>query len=185
MPGKPPGIRASKNPSLNHPGLIPKNSPSPPQTPATTLFSRDLRKIFPVIIGSFHNHLREKFDYVAKVDGDLPLECYKHFCGGKTTCGRELNERNEFTGNYEDQRTDMGFRFEFKCDCYGSGYRTRFTPFTTGTITNASGTASNLFGWIFNQATQLGESARSASWQRIKDKAFLEAANELRPQFRQ
>lgn len=96
-----------------------------------------------------------------------------------------MNERIEFTSNYDDLSTETGFQFEFKCDRCSSGYRTRFAPFATGSIANALGTASNLFGGIFNQAAQLGESARSASWQRAKDEAFLEAAKELRPQFRQ
>jgi hypothetical protein len=45
-PGTPPGSRAIKKASRNQKALIPKNSPNPPQTPATTRLPRDLRKEF-------------------------------------------------------------------------------------------------------------------------------------------
>ena len=42
-PGTPPGIRAMRNARRNQPAPIPKNSPSPPQTPATHRLRRDRR----------------------------------------------------------------------------------------------------------------------------------------------
>lgn len=42
-PGTPPGIRAMSMARRNQKALIPKNSPSPPQTPANTRFLRERR----------------------------------------------------------------------------------------------------------------------------------------------
>ena len=43
-PGIPPGMKAIKKASRNQNTLSPKNSDKPPQTPASILFWRDLRK---------------------------------------------------------------------------------------------------------------------------------------------
>ena len=96
-----------------------------------------------------------------------------------------MNERIEFTNNYTDLNTDTGFQFEFNSDRWGTGYRTCITYYHAGNITNALDTASSLSGGVFNQAAQLGERATSAGWQRVKDEAFVVAAKELRPQFKQ
>jgi hypothetical protein len=46
IPGTPPGASAIKNARRNQKALIPKNSPSPPQTPAMTRLLMDLRSPF-------------------------------------------------------------------------------------------------------------------------------------------
>jgi len=81
----------------------------------------------------------------------------------------------EFTRNYSDLSTDQGFQFEFYCDRCGSGFRTRFQPFALGTISNALGAASSLFGGVFGRAADLGERARSATWEKAHDEAFTKA----------
>ena len=82
----------------------------------------------------------------------------------------------EFTRNYSDHSTDQGFQFEFNCNRCGNGYRSSFQPWAVGAVSGALNTASSLFGGIFGQAANVGESVRSATWQQAKDKAFLEAA---------
>jgi len=89
----------------------------------------------------------------------------------------------EFTRNYSDLSTDQGFQFEFYCDRCGSGFRTRFQPFALGTISNALDAASSLFGGVFGQAANLGERARSATWEKAHDEAFTKAMEELKPDF--
>ena len=89
----------------------------------------------------------------------------------------------EFTRNYSDLSTDQGFQFEFYCDRCGSGFRTRFQPFALGTISNALDAASSLFGGVFGQAADLGERARSATWEKAHDEAFTKAMEELKPDF--
>lgn len=89
----------------------------------------------------------------------------------------------EFVRNYSDISTDNGFQFEFFCDHCGTGFRTRFQPSVTGTISGALDTASSLFGGIFGQAANLGERVRSATWQQARDNALAVAIEELKPNF--
>jgi hypothetical protein len=57
IPGTPPGASAIKNARRNQKALIPKNSPSPPQTPAMTRLLMDLRSPFLFFMQhlSYHN----------------------------------------------------------------------------------------------------------------------------------
>ena len=91
----------------------------------------------------------------------------------------------EFTRNYSDQSTDRGFQFEFHCDRCGNGYRTEFQPWALGTASGALDAASSLFGGVFSQAANLGERARSASWQQARDAALLHAVEQIKPNFLQ
>jgi hypothetical protein len=91
--------------------------------------------------------------------------------------------RIEFTKNYSDLSTDKGFQFEFNCDRCGTGYRTRFQASTMGIVSGALDTAGSLFGGILGQAANLGERARSATWEKAHDEAFEKAMDELRPDF--
>ena len=91
--------------------------------------------------------------------------------------------RIEFTQNYSDLSTDQGFQFEFFCDRCGSGFRTRFEASKMGAVSSALDAASSLFGGVLGQAADLGERARSATWQKAHDEAFIRAMEELRPDF--
>jgi len=94
-----------------------------------------------------------------------------------------MAERIEFTKNYSDLCTEQGFQFEFYCDRCGSGYRTKFKPSVLGSVSGAMDTASSLLGGIFGKAADLSERARSASWEKEHDQAFVAAMQELRPDF--
>jgi len=94
-----------------------------------------------------------------------------------------MSEKIEFTSNYSDHNTDRGFQFEFNCDRCGTGYRTRFQPFAAGTISSALDTASSLFGGVFSSAANVGSQVRSAAWQKARDNAFVNAVEELKPDF--
>ncbi len=94
-----------------------------------------------------------------------------------------MGERIEFVRNYSDLCTNKGFQFEFFCDRCGSGFRTRFKPSVTGTVTGILDTAGSVFGGLFNSAANVGESFRSATWEKAHDEAFAEACNELKPDF--
>lgn len=91
--------------------------------------------------------------------------------------------RIEFTKNYSDLSTNQGFQFEFNCDRCGTGYRTRFQASTIGLVSGALDTANSLFGGILGQAANLGERARSATWEKAHDDAFEKAMEELKPDF--
>jgi len=88
-----------------------------------------------------------------------------------------------FTRNYSDLSTNEGFQFEFFCDRCGTGYRTRFQPTALGRVSGALNAASSMFGGVFGRAADLGERARSATWEKAHDEAFLKAMEALRPDF--
>jgi membrane protease subunit (stomatin/prohibitin family) len=91
----------------------------------------------------------------------------------------------EFTRNYNDHSTDRGFQFEFHCDRCGNGYKTQFEPWAMGTVSGALDAASSLFGGFFNEAANLGERVRSSQWQQARDKAMVEAVQQIKPNFLQ
>ncbi|MEI7832506.1 MAG: zinc ribbon domain-containing protein [bacterium] len=93
------------------------------------------------------------------------------------------NEKIEFTRNYSDLSTSQGFQFEFMCDRCGTGYRTRFKPNVTATVTQGLNTLSSLFGGVLGKAADLGEHVRSAGWEKASDEAFVAAVAELKPDF--
>lgn len=94
-----------------------------------------------------------------------------------------MAERLEFTSNYEDLSTDTGFQFNFRCDRCGNGYRSKFTPSATGTISNVLDAASSIFGGLLSTASDLGNRVHSAAWEKAHDDAFTKACTELRPEF--
>jgi len=94
-----------------------------------------------------------------------------------------MAERLEFTSNYSDLSTETGFQFEFKCSRCGNGYRSKFMPSATGTISNVLDAASSIFGGILSTASNLSGRVNSAAWQKARDDAFLRAANEIKPEF--
>lgn len=92
-------------------------------------------------------------------------------------------DKIQFVRNYSDLSTNKGFQFEFYCDRCGSGFRTRFRPSVTGTVTGVLDAAGSLLGGIFSSAADVSERVRSASWERAHDEAFEAATEELRPDF--
>lgn len=96
-----------------------------------------------------------------------------------------MSERIEFTRNYNDLSTNQGFQFEFNCDRCGTGYRTRFNAWTVGTVSGVMDTANSLFGGIFGKAADVTERVRTAAWEKAHDQAFMEAMEELKPDFLQ
>ncbi len=94
-----------------------------------------------------------------------------------------MSQKIEFTRNYSDLSTNQGFQFEFYCDRCGTGYRTGFQASALGTVSNALDAAGSLFGGLFGQAANLGERARSATWEKAHDEAFVKAMEELKPDF--
>jgi len=94
-----------------------------------------------------------------------------------------MSQEIEFTRNYSDLSTNQGFQFEFYCDRCGTGYRTRFQASAMGTVSSALDAAGSLFGGILGQAANLGERARSATWEKAHDEAFTKAMEELKPDF--
>lgn len=94
-----------------------------------------------------------------------------------------MSQKIEFTRNYSDLSTNQGFQFEFYCDRCGTGHRTRFQASALGTVSSALDAANGLFGGIFGRAADLGERARTAAWEKAHDDAFVDAMEQLKPDF--
>jgi hypothetical protein len=90
-----------------------------------------------------------------------------------------------FTKNYNDLSTDTGFQFEFVCDRCQKGFRTRFQASAVGTLNSFVGTANNILGGIFGSASQVTEAAKSAGYQKAHDDALINAAEEVKNDFKQ
>jgi hypothetical protein len=96
-----------------------------------------------------------------------------------------MNEPMQFTRNYSDHSTQHGFQFEFHCDRCGNGFRTTFKPFALGAVDGVLDTASSLLGGIFGQARDVSNRLTEAQRERAREGAFLEAADQIRPHFKQ
>ncbi|MEW6568081.1 MAG: zinc ribbon domain-containing protein [Chloroflexota bacterium] len=94
-----------------------------------------------------------------------------------------MNDSSEFVSNYSDLSTDRGFQFEFCCNRCSNGFRTRFQPWTVGSVSSVLDAAGSLLGGVFSSATDVGERARSAGWQKAHGEAFGAAIVEVRPNF--
>jgi membrane protease subunit (stomatin/prohibitin family) len=94
-----------------------------------------------------------------------------------------MNGKIEFVSNYSDLSTDKGFQFEFNCDRCSNGFRTRFRPWTVGSVSSVLDAAGSLLGGVFNTAADVGERVRSAGWQKAHDEAFQESVQEIRSSF--
>ena len=84
----------------------------------------------------------------------------------------------KFTSNNDDLSTNEGFQFEFKCERCRIGYRTSFQP-----ISSVLDTASSLFGGLFSHASTISDRARSATWEKCYEQAFINAAAEVKDDF--
>ncbi|PKO14994.1 MAG: zinc ribbon domain-containing protein [Chloroflexi bacterium HGW-Chloroflexi-10] len=91
----------------------------------------------------------------------------------------------QFTRNYNDLGTERGFQFEFFCDRCGNGFRTPFKSFGLGAVDGVVDVANSLLGGILGRAADVSDRISSASRERAHDQAFMEAANQLRPEFMQ
>jgi hypothetical protein len=94
-----------------------------------------------------------------------------------------MSDPIEFTGNYEDLSTDLGYQFKFYCQRCGNGYMSSFERSTLGTASSVLRGASNLFGGILGNVADA-----SYEWNRAvggpgHDDALRRAVAEIRPRF--
>lgn len=90
----------------------------------------------------------------------------------------------EFTRNHTDHSTDKGYQFEFFCDRCGNGFKTEFKPSVTGFAASALRAAGGLFGGMLSQAGSSSYEIQRAIQGPAHDKAFREAVEEAKPNFR-
>ena len=91
----------------------------------------------------------------------------------------------QFTRNHTDHSTDKGYQFEFFCDRCGNGFMSEFRPSVTGFATSALRAAGDLFGGVFRQASAGSYEIERAVQGTGHDKAFRDAVEQTKPNFRQ
>jgi hypothetical protein len=91
----------------------------------------------------------------------------------------------QFTRNFNDHSTDKGFQFEFFCDRCGNGFTSEFRASATGMAASALRAAGGLFGGILGSAGNSAYEIERAIQGPAHDKAYREAIDEAKPNFRQ
>ena len=91
----------------------------------------------------------------------------------------------EFTDNYEDLSTDIGFQFKFYCENCGNGYMSTWKAGKTGIAYGLLRGASSIFGGILGNAGAGAYEIQQAVGGPARDNALKEAVTEIRPLFSQ
>ena len=91
----------------------------------------------------------------------------------------------QFTKNHSDHSTDKGYQFEFFCDRCGNGFMSEFKASVTGYAASAVRTAGDLLGGIFGRVGSSTYEIERAVKGPGHDKAFRDAIEEAKPNFRQ
>ena len=91
----------------------------------------------------------------------------------------------QFTRTHTDHSTDKGYQFEFFCDRCGNGFMTEFKASATGMAASALRTAGGLFGGFLGQVGGNTYEIERMIQGPGHDKAFREAVEESKPNFRQ
>jgi hypothetical protein len=89
----------------------------------------------------------------------------------------------EFTQNYQDLSTDMGFQFKFHCDRCGDGYLSTFRSNAVGVVGGLLRGASSLFGGALGRAGQTAYEVQRAVGGAQHDAALKQAVEEIKPLF--
>ncbi len=93
--------------------------------------------------------------------------------------------RIEFTDNYEDLSTDLGYQFKFFCESCGNGYMSSWQASTSGMASSVVRAAGNIFGGLFGRAASGAWEVQRAVGGPEHDRALESAVNEIRPLFLQ
>ena len=91
----------------------------------------------------------------------------------------------QFTKNHTDHSTDKGYQFEFFCDRCGNGYMSEFKSSMAGVASSALRTAGDLLGGVFGRVGSSTYEIERVVRGPGHDKAFREAVEEAKPNFRQ
>ena len=90
----------------------------------------------------------------------------------------------EFTDNYDDLSTDMGFQFKFMCERCQNGYLSEFRTFGAGRATGMLRAVTGLLGRGSGLADSAYEIQRAVGGP-AHDNALREAVTEVKPHFHQ
>lgn len=90
----------------------------------------------------------------------------------------------QFTDNYEDLSTDVGFQFKFYCERCGNGYMSEFHPYGAGRAAGLLRAVSDLVGRGYGIAQSAYEVQRAIGGP-AHDNALKTAVAEVKPHFHQ
>ncbi len=91
----------------------------------------------------------------------------------------------EFTGNYEDLSTDMGFQFKFLCERCQNGYMSTFEANKLGVAGGFLRSASGFLGGGLGKGADSAFEVQRAVGGRQHDAALRKAVQEVKPLFKQ
>jgi membrane protease subunit (stomatin/prohibitin family) len=91
----------------------------------------------------------------------------------------------QFTRNHSDHSTDKGYQFEFFCDRCGNGFMSEFHASAVGMAASAVRVVDQLVGGWFGRVGSSSYEIERAVQGPGHDKAFREAINEAKVNFRQ
>src|SRR5512136_1140653 len=91
----------------------------------------------------------------------------------------------QFTRNHSDHSTDKGYQFEFFCDRCGNGFMSEFKASVTGYAASAVRSAGDLLGGIFGRVSSSTYEIERAVKGPGHDRAFRDAIEETKLNFRQ
>jgi hypothetical protein len=89
----------------------------------------------------------------------------------------------EFTQNYQDHSTDMGFQFKFMCDRCHDGFMSTFKSNTLGVAGSVLRGANSLLGGIFGKASDSAFEIERMVNGPQHDHALQDAVAEIKPLF--
>ncbi|MDQ7827095.1 MAG: zinc ribbon domain-containing protein [Candidatus Eremiobacteraeota bacterium] len=90
----------------------------------------------------------------------------------------------EFTDNYQDLSTDMGFQFKFNCERCGDGYMSTFRPNTIGVVGSLLRGASSFLGGALGNVGHTAYEVQRAVGGPQHDAALKQAIDEVKPLFK-
>ena len=91
----------------------------------------------------------------------------------------------EFTGNYDDLSTDMGFQFRFNCERCGNGYMSSYQSNKLGVAGGFLRGASSFIGSSIGRGADSAYEVQKAVGGKQHDGALREAVKEIKPLFKQ
>jgi len=91
----------------------------------------------------------------------------------------------QFTENYDDLSTDLGYQFKFYCDRCRNGYMSTFQASVVGTTGSLLRAAGSLFGGVLSDAGHSSYEVQRAVGGKGHDDALRKAVEEVRSKFQQ
>ena len=90
----------------------------------------------------------------------------------------------EFTQNYQDLSTDVGFQFKFFCERCGDGFMSTFDRNLLGTASGLLRSASGFLGDVFGKAADSAYEVQRTVGGTAHDAALKAAVEEIKPLFK-